>query len=145
MAARASKLASLDEKARKELEGRLLGRQESLCFICQELMDLVLHDLDVEHIVPLASKGPDEENNFALVHLRCNRSKGASDGKCRNGGIQRKRRQLAEGYLTGQQLADRLGIGRTTLGRWLRAGKLKPTKSIGGMRLFRREDRLSGH
>ena len=80
MAARASKLASLDEKARKELEGRLLTRQEGLCVICQELMDPVLHDgqLDVEHIVPLASSGPDEENNFALIHRHCKR-KGASD------------------------------------------------------------------
>ena len=52
--------------------------------------------------------------------------------------MQRKRRQLAEGYLTGLQLAEKLGIGRTTLGRWMRTGKLKPTKSVGGMRLFDR-------
>ena len=106
MAARASKLASLDEKARKELEGRLLGRQESLCFICQELMDLVLHDLDVEHIVPLASKGPDEEDNFALVHRHCNRSKGTSD-------LRVARRTAAKGSSRGGR-AKRVIVRRRT-------------------------------
>ena len=59
----------------------------------------------------------------------------------------RKRAKLAEGYYTGAQAADKLGIGRTTLGRWLRKGKLpKPTKSISGMFLFDRKaiDRLAG-
>jgi len=58
---------------------------------------------------------------------------------CRHKGMQRKRAELAKGYYSGQQAAERLGIGRTTLGRWIRAGKLpKPTKSISGMLLFGR-------
>jgi hypothetical protein len=81
MAARSPKLASLSEKERKELEVRLLDRQTRQCFICEEPIDLVLHSgqLDIDHIVPLAAMGQDEENNFALVHLHCNRSKGTSD------------------------------------------------------------------
>lgn len=74
-------LASLDKEARAELERRLLERQSGRCFICDDQLDLLLHkgQLDVDHIVPLNDEGPDEENNFALVHLSCNRSKGASD------------------------------------------------------------------
>jgi predicted site-specific integrase-resolvase len=35
-----------------------------------------------------------------------------------------------------QQLAEKLGIGRATLGRWMRTGKLKPASRIGNMLLF---------
>jgi hypothetical protein len=81
MPARSPKLASLSESERKELERRLLDRQSGLCFIDEEPIDLVLHagQLDIDHIVPLDANGPDEENNFALVHVHCNRSKGTSD------------------------------------------------------------------
>ena len=81
MAARSPKLASLGEQERKQLEGLLLNRQSGRCFICDEQIDPVLHDgqLDIDHIIPLAAHGPDDENNFALVHMHCNRSKGASD------------------------------------------------------------------
>ena len=51
--------------------------------------------------------------------------------------MQRMRAGLAKGYYTGTQAAEKLGIGRTTLGRWLKKGKLpKPKKSISGMLLF---------
>lgn len=81
MADRSPTLAALDKEGRDALERRLLERQTGKCFICDETIDLVLHDgqLDVDHIVPLNDQGPDEENNFALVHAACNRSKGASD------------------------------------------------------------------
>lgn len=44
----------------------------------------------------------------------------------------------------GTQLAKRLGIGRTTLGRWIKDGKLKPTRVRNGVLLFARKtvDRL---
>jgi len=59
--------------------------------------------------------------------------------ECPRHGMQRKRAKLAEGYLTGEQMARKLGIGQTTLRRWLRVGKLrKRTKSIAGMLLFDR-------
>ena len=74
-------LNALGDEERQALERRLLDRQTSDCFICQNLIDLVLHEgqLEIDHIVPLADDGADEENNFALTHATCNRQKGASD------------------------------------------------------------------
>ena len=60
---------------------------------------------------------------------------------CRHKGMIRKRAELASGYYTGRQAADRLGIGRTTLNRWITKGKVpKPKKSISGMLLFSRKE-----
>jgi HNH endonuclease len=74
-------LAGLAPDQRKELQGRLHTRQSGRCYICDEPIDLVLHggQLDIDHIAPLAADGIDAENNFALTHASCNRSKGASD------------------------------------------------------------------
>lgn len=74
-------LASLDKSQRADLERRLLDLQGGKCFICDEPINLVLHQgqLDIDHIVPLAQQGADEENNFALTHGSCNKMKGASD------------------------------------------------------------------
>lgn len=74
-------LASLDADARAALEQRLLSRQSGRCFICNDPVDLVLHkgQLDVDHIDPLIDDGLDSENNFALTHQSCNRSKGAAN------------------------------------------------------------------
>ena len=81
MAVHSRKLASLTDEDRAALERTLLERQAGKCFICDDAIDLVLHknQLDIDHIVPLADQGADVENNFALTHLSCNRSKGASD------------------------------------------------------------------
>lgn len=81
MATHSPTLAAMNSDERHALEQRLLQRQTGKCFICDKVIDLVLHDgqLDIDHIVPLSDDGPDEENNFALTHLSCNRSKGASD------------------------------------------------------------------
>jgi hypothetical protein len=74
-------LSSLNKDERAALEQMLFERQSGKCFICDESLDLVLQQgqLDVDHIDPLAEAGLDDENNFAIVHASCNRSKGASD------------------------------------------------------------------
>ena len=74
-------LAGLTLEDRTALEGRLLDRQSGKCFICDDTIDPVLHQdqLDVDHIVPVNEQGADDEHNFALTHASCNRSKGASD------------------------------------------------------------------
>jgi hypothetical protein len=81
MAERSPTLAALDKEGRAALERRLLDRQTGVCFICQEEIDPFHHEgqFEIDHIVPLAEQGRDEENNFAIVHATCNRSKGASD------------------------------------------------------------------
>ena len=81
MAVHSEYLADLTPQNRAALEERLRERQSEKCFICDDTIDPVLHQdqLDVDHIVPLAEQGADDENNFALTHASCNRSKGASD------------------------------------------------------------------
>jgi DNA invertase Pin-like site-specific DNA recombinase len=57
--------------------------------------------------------------------------------QCRHKGMSRKRWELAQGLYNGSKVARLLGIGRTTLGRWLAAGKLPmPKRSISNMLLF---------
>lgn len=74
-------LAALNAEDRKALESRLLTRQTGKCFICDETIDLFLSEgqLDIDHIDPVITQGLDDENNFALTHAACNRSKGSSD------------------------------------------------------------------
>ena len=74
-------LSGLNTEQREQLEHRLHKRQGGRCFICDELIDLLLHkgQLDIDHIDPLIKDGLDSENNFALTHASCNRSKGASN------------------------------------------------------------------
>lgn len=74
-------LNGLDPEQRTALEKRLLARQSGRCFICDKSVDLVLHkgQLDIDHIDPLVEDGLDAENNFALTHASCNRSKGAAN------------------------------------------------------------------
>ena len=56
--AKSAYLKSLFKDARKVLENRLHDRQSSKCFICEEPINLVLHDgqLDINHIDPLAEQ-----------------------------------------------------------------------------------------
>jgi len=81
MAAHSLFLSKLKPAQRRELEQRLLDRQSEVCFLCEEPIDLELHRdmLEIDHIVPVASGGKDEENNFALTHETCNRRKSAAD------------------------------------------------------------------
>ncbi|MBI1798637.1 MAG: HNH endonuclease [Candidatus Eisenbacteria bacterium] len=81
MAAHSLFLSRLKPPQRLELEQRLLARQSGVCFLCEEPIDFQLQAdmLEIDHIVPVASGGKDEENNFGLTHEACNRKKSASD------------------------------------------------------------------
>jgi len=61
---------------------------------------------------------------------------------CRHKAMQAKRASITGGkYINGTQLARTLGIGRSTLTRWIKEGKLpKPKKSISGMLLFKQSE-----
>jgi hypothetical protein len=81
MPAHSLHLSRLKPEQRRELEDRLYARQNGVCFICEDPIDLELQrkSLEVDHIVPIAAEGKDDENNFALVHEACNRRKSASN------------------------------------------------------------------
>lgn len=68
-------LGSLSATDRNNLEHKLLAMQNGNCYICQEPIDLQLHIVNIDHIVPLALHGLDKEDNFALTHESCNKSK----------------------------------------------------------------------
>jgi hypothetical protein len=74
-------LSRLKAEQRQELEDRLHSRQNGVCFICEDPIDLDLqrNDLEIDHVIPIANEGKDEENNFALTHEPCNRRKSSSD------------------------------------------------------------------
>ena len=79
MATHSKYLAGLTSEARTALKDRLFRQQSQKCFICDEVIDPDLHQTEVDHVVPLADQGADDEHNFALTHLNCNRTKNASD------------------------------------------------------------------
>lgn len=73
-------LDRLSSIERQELIEKLYNIQNRKCYICDEDIDLVLHgnNIDIDHIQPLKMGGRDSEDNLALTHDHCNRSKQAS-------------------------------------------------------------------
>ena len=61
-------LNSLSDKEYEDLTLKLLSIQNHCCFICLETIDLKLHTTNIDHITPLANKGKDSEENFAVTH-----------------------------------------------------------------------------
>ncbi len=68
-------LSKLTKDEYDELTNKLLSIQNNICYICQEPVDLKLHTTNIDHIIPLANKGKDAEENFAVTHESCNKSK----------------------------------------------------------------------
>ena len=68
-------LSSLSKDEYQKLTKKLWSIQNQKCFICEEEISLDLHSTNIDHIVPLANKGKDSEENFALTHESCNKSK----------------------------------------------------------------------
>lgn len=68
-------LGSLSKEDYDKLTLKLANIQNYTCYICGEKIDLALHNTNIDHIIPLASKGKDIEENFALAHENCNKSK----------------------------------------------------------------------
>jgi len=68
-------LNDLSKEKYDELTKKLLAIQSTTCFICQEEIDVGIHSTNIDHIVPLTNKGKDSEDNFAVAHENCNKSK----------------------------------------------------------------------
>ena len=67
-------LSSLSEQEYKNLTNKLLNIQQRKCFICEKEIDAI-HETNIDHIIPLNLKGKDNDQNFALTHESCNKSK----------------------------------------------------------------------
>lgn len=72
-------LSSLSQAEYDSLTQKLLKIQSGICFICCEPIDLTLHTTNIDHIIPLANRGKDSEDNFAVTHESCNKSKKDAD------------------------------------------------------------------
>lgn len=68
-------LNSLSKETYDKLTERLHSIQNNKCYICGDAIDLKLHNTNIDHIIPLANRGKDSEDNFALTHESCNKSK----------------------------------------------------------------------
>jgi hypothetical protein len=49
-------LSALTADEYKELTAKLLKIQNNTCYICQEAIDIELHETNIDHIEPLAKK-----------------------------------------------------------------------------------------
>lgn len=72
-------LNSLSQDDYEKLTLKLVDIQNYFCFICGEKIDRELQSTNIDHIIPLANKGKDSEDNFALTHESCNKSKQDAD------------------------------------------------------------------
>ncbi|MHA1584104.1 MAG: HNH endonuclease, partial [Promethearchaeota archaeon] len=72
-------LSSLSKNDYAILTKKLWNIQNHKCSICEENIDLELHITNIDHIVSLANKGKDSEENFAVTHESCNKSKQAAN------------------------------------------------------------------
>ena len=72
-------LNSLSKDEYSALLIKLHSIQNGKCYICRKNIDLDLHTVNVDHVIPLANKGKDTEDNFALTHESCNKSKQDAD------------------------------------------------------------------
>jgi len=68
-------LSSLSKDEYVSLTEKLSKIQNGICYICQKPIDLNLHNTNIDHIYPLVRGGKDSEDNFALTHESCNKSK----------------------------------------------------------------------
>jgi len=68
-------LSSLSKEKYQRLTEKLLRIQNNVCFICGKKIDVDIQTTNIDHIVPLANKGKDAEDNFAVTHESCNKSK----------------------------------------------------------------------
>ena len=58
---------------------RLFDAHKGLCHICGLKIDAVREGFEVEHVIPLALGGDDDEGNCRPAHVACHKDKTADD------------------------------------------------------------------
>ena len=79
MAVHSQFLDRLNKDERNSLISKLCEMQNNKCFICDEIIDPAIQNVNIDHICPLANRGKDDESNFAITHEICNKSKNDAD------------------------------------------------------------------
>lgn len=74
-----SKIDEMSKEKKNNLVQQLWQLQGKLCFLCEKEINLQADNVEVDHIIPLADNGPDEESNWALMHAECNNKKRAQN------------------------------------------------------------------
>jgi hypothetical protein len=74
-------LSSLSKEEYDNLTKKLHEIQHGICYICQDKIDLQIHTTNIDHINPQAKDGKDNEDNFAVTHESCNKTKQDSNLK----------------------------------------------------------------
>jgi len=72
-------LSKLSQAELSSLKERLLDTQNGKCFICEDTLDLMVHQSQIDHIIPTSVGGKDDITNMAITHSSCNESKQDSD------------------------------------------------------------------
>lgn len=71
-----AKYAVAERKLRlsRTQKNELIKRQENKCPLCNTPI-YIADEIEVDHVIPIAAQGPDENHNLQVVHTLCNRKK----------------------------------------------------------------------
>lgn len=79
MGRHSTKIDAMNEEERTSLKKRLHSFQGGICYLCDGEIRLEADETEIDHIIPQADGGPDEEGNWTLLHASCNSKKRAKN------------------------------------------------------------------
>ncbi len=113
MPRKASKIDEMPEEEKRILIQRLWTLQGKVCFLCEDEVKLEADQVEVDHIIPLADDGPDEESNWALMHAECNNKKRAQNLQLAKAKMKfEKVKEKYNGAVTTTQILSEFGGGK---------------------------------
>ena len=74
---RAIKRRIKQENLTSKLKMKLLRKQNGICPLCGDYIDLTIEEAERDHIIPLAMGGKDTQKNTMLLHKVCHKKKTA--------------------------------------------------------------------